>query len=139
MPRSASEAQIKRAYRKLAVKMHPDKVGGNEEEQKEATDKFAQVSHGAPGVSGGGGGGGAGAGRAPGRCDASAASSADVRLPPSLSRRTALHCTRHAAAYEVLTDAEKRRVYDQHGEEGLKKMAGGGGGGGGSAHDIFAQ
>ena len=26
MPRSATEAQIKRAYRKLALKMHPDKV-----------------------------------------------------------------------------------------------------------------
>ena len=34
VPRSATEAQIKRAYRKLALKMHPDKVqvgglGGN--------------------------------------------------------------------------------------------------------------
>ena len=44
------------------------------------------------------------------------------------------------AAYEVLTDAEKRKVYDRYGEEGLKQMGnGGGGGGGGSAQDIFSQ
>ena len=43
-----------------------------------------------------------------------------------------------AAAYEVLTDPEKRRVYDRYGEEGLKQM-GQGGGGGGSAQDIFSQ
>jgi DnaJ family protein B protein 11 len=38
----------------------------------------------------------------------------------------------------VLTDAEKRKVYDRYGEEGLKQM-GQGGGGGGSAQDIFSQ
>lgn len=43
-----------------------------------------------------------------------------------------------AAAYEVLTDPEKRRVYDRYGEEGLKQM-GGGGGGGHNAQDIFSQ
>lgn len=42
------------------------------------------------------------------------------------------------AAYEVLTDAEKRKVYDRYGEEGLKQM-GQGGGGGGNAQDIFSQ
>jgi DnaJ-class molecular chaperone len=39
----------------------------------------------------------------------------------------------------VLTDAEKRKVYDQYGEEGLKQMGQGGGGGGHNPMDIFAQ
>ena len=46
MHRSADEATIKRAYRKLALKMHPDKVQGNEEEKKRAAEKFSEVSHG---------------------------------------------------------------------------------------------
>jgi len=37
-------------------------------------------------------------------------------------------------AYEVLSDNEKREVYNQYGEEGLKE-----GGGGFSAEDIFSQ
>ena len=40
------------------------------------------------------------------------------------------------SAYEALSDPEKRRTYDQYGEEGLKQ---GGGGGGHSAQDIFSQ
>jgi len=39
----------------------------------------------------------------------------------------------------VLTDPEKRKVYDRYGEEGLKQMGGGGGGGGGNPNDIFSQ
>jgi hypothetical protein len=31
-------------------------------------------------------------------------------------------------AYAVLTDDDKRRIYDQYGEEGLKQQNGGGGG-----------
>jgi DnaJ family protein A protein 2 len=40
-------------------------------------------------------------------------------------------------AYEILSDAEKRQVYDRHGEERLKE--GGGGGGYGSAEDLFSS
>ncbi len=40
----------------------------------------------------------------------------------------------------MLTDTEKRKIYDNYGEEGLKNMAqGGGGGGGANPQDIFAQ
>ncbi len=44
------------------------------------------------------------------------------------------------AAYEVLSEPEKRRIYDRYGEEGLKEHEGRGGrGGGGGAQDIFSQ
>ncbi|CAM6084013.1 unnamed protein product [Calypogeia fissa] len=77
--KQASEEQIKRSYRKLALKYHPDKNPGDEE----ATKKFADINN----------------------------------------------------AYEVLSDGEKRRIYDQHGEEGLKQT--GGNRGGGFAGDLF--
>ncbi|KAI7697331.1 DnaJ -like protein subfamily B member 11 [Sarcoptes scabiei] len=65
--RSASTNQIKKAYRKLAKELHPDK---NKDDQ-EATRKFQDLG----------------------------------------------------AAYEVLSDPEKRKTYDRHGEEGLKQDA----------------
>lgn len=46
------------------------------------------------------------------------------------------------AAYEVLTDQEKRKIYDRYGEEGLKQFQGGRGGGGGGGmniQDIFSR
>nr|XP_058153599.1 dnaJ homolog subfamily B member 6 isoform X5 [Dasypus novemcinctus] len=70
--RHASPEDIKKAYRKLALKWHPDK---NPENKEEAERKFKQV----------------------------------------------------AEAYEVLSDAKKRDIYDKYGKEGLN-----GGGGGGS-------
>lgn len=63
--REASEEQIKRAYRKLALKYHPDKNSGD----VEAASRFAEIGN----------------------------------------------------AYEVLSDQNKRAVYDRHGEDGLKQ------------------
>ena len=74
VPKTATEAEIKKAYRKKALKEHPDK-GGDPEKFKEIT-----------------------------------------------------------AAYEVISDREKREMYDRHGEDGLK-----GGGGMHGAQDIFSQ
>ncbi|GLT42622.1 hypothetical protein SLA2020_166120 [Shorea laevis] len=86
VPKGASDEQIKRAYRKLALKYHPDKNHGNEEANK----KFAEINN----------------------------------------------------AYEVLSDGEKRGIYDRYGEDGLKQHAAGGGRGGGmgvNIQDIFSS
>ncbi|KAL6515934.1 DnaJ protein erdj3b [Orobanche gracilis] len=86
VPKGASDEQIKRAYRKLALKYHPDKNQGNEEANK----RFAEINN----------------------------------------------------AYEVLSDSEKRGIYDRYGEEGLKQHAangGRGGGGGMNIQDIFSS
>ncbi|KAI8810068.1 hypothetical protein BJ742DRAFT_867995 [Cladochytrium replicatum] len=74
---SASESDLKKAYRKLALKYHPDK-------NPDAGDKFKEISH----------------------------------------------------AYEILSDSQKRRIYDDYGEEGL---SGDGGMGGVSPEDLFSQ
>lgn len=42
-----------------------------------------------------------------------------------------------SAAYEVLSDPEKRQIYDEYGEDALKDGMGGGGGFGANPFDIF--
>ncbi|KAL0675927.1 hypothetical protein Bca4012_003908 [Brassica carinata] len=66
--RSAKDDDLKKAYRKLAMKWHPDK---NPNTKKEAEAKFKQISE----------------------------------------------------AYDVLSDPQKRAIYDQYGEEGLNSQA----------------
>lgn len=78
--RTATEAEIKKAYRRLAMKFHPDRNPNDHE----AEDKFKEAKE----------------------------------------------------AYEVLTDPQRRAIYDQHGHEGL---AGRGGPGGFSAGDAFSD
>ena len=70
--KQATENEIKKAYRKQALKYHPDRNPNNPEAEK----KFKEVSE----------------------------------------------------AYEVLSDANKKQIYDQYGEEGLKAQGGFGGG-----------
>lgn len=64
--RDASQEDIKKAYRKLALKWHPDRCSADKKE--EAQKKFQEIGE----------------------------------------------------AFEVLSDSEKKRIYDQVGEEGLK-------------------
>lgn len=83
--KSASADEIKKAYRKLAIKYHPDKNPGD----KSAEEKFKEA----------------------------------------------------AEAYEILSDSEKRSMYDRMGHQAFEGGMGGGGGFGGgfSAEDIFSQ
>lgn len=80
--RNASEEEIKKSYRKLAVKWHPDKNPTNKEESEK---KFKEISE----------------------------------------------------AYTILSDTEKRNIYDKYGEKGVQQHEGGGGGH--SPEDIFSM
>ncbi|GJQ10790.1 hypothetical protein GpartN1_g2581.t1 [Galdieria partita] len=71
--KNADDSALKKAYRKLAVKWHPDKNPNNKEF---AEKKFKEISE----------------------------------------------------AYQVLSDPEKRKIYDTYGEEGLAAQMGSGGG-----------
>jgi molecular chaperone DnaJ len=77
--RTATEVELKKAYRRLAMKFHPDR----NPDDHEAEEKFKECKE----------------------------------------------------AYEVLTDSQKRAVYDQHGHEGLAAR----GGAGFSAADAFSD
>ena len=81
--KNADATEIKKAYRKLALKYHPDKNPGD----KEAEEKFKEA----------------------------------------------------AEAYDVLSNEEKRRRYDQFGHAGVGGAGQGGFGGGMSMDDIFSQ
>ena len=78
--RESTEDEIKKSYKKLAMKHHPDR---NKENKDVNEKKFKEISH----------------------------------------------------AYEILKDKDKRKMYNDLGEEGLKNMSGGGG----NPHDIFAN
>jgi molecular chaperone DnaJ len=83
VPRNAAEAEITKAYRRLAMKFHPDRNPSD----VEAEGKFKEAKE----------------------------------------------------AYEILTDAQKRAVYDQHGHAGVEAMNRGGGRGGFGPGDAFSD
>ena len=68
--KNASESEIKKAYRKLALKYHPDRIKG-EKEKEEASKKFIEISN----------------------------------------------------AFEILSNPEKKKLYDQFGEAGINPQA----------------
>jgi len=69
VPKNADDPAIKKAFKKMSLKWHPDK---NKENPDKAKDQFVKIAN----------------------------------------------------AYEVLIDSEKRKIYDQYGEEGIKKGMG---------------
>jgi molecular chaperone DnaJ len=83
LPRNAGEADIRKSYRRLAMRHHPDRNPGD----KDAEDKFKEAKE----------------------------------------------------AYEILSDAQKRAVYDQHGHAGIEASRQGGGGSGFGGAEAFGD
>jgi len=83
LPRTATEADVKKAYRRLAMKYHPDRNPGD----KESEESFKEAKE----------------------------------------------------AYEVLSEADKRAIYDQHGHAGIDASRQGGGRGGAQGSDAFGE
>jgi molecular chaperone DnaJ len=83
VPRTATEAEIKKAYRRLAMKYHPDRNPNDQE----ALESFKEAKE----------------------------------------------------ACEVLTDTQKRAVYDQHGHAGVEASSRSGAGRGGFGADAFSD
>ncbi|MET0497927.1 MAG: molecular chaperone DnaJ [Steroidobacteraceae bacterium] len=83
LARTATEAEIKKAYRRMAMKFHPDR----NPDDAEAEGKFKEAKE----------------------------------------------------AYEVLTDEQKRAIYDQHGHEGLAARGGSGQNAADAFSDIFGD
>lgn len=82
--KSASESDIKKAYRKAAMKWHPDRWSNkSDSDKKQAENKFKEIGE----------------------------------------------------AYAILSDPQKRSMYDKYGMDAVK----GAGGGGGNPFDIFEQ
>ena len=81
--KDVSAAELKKAYRRVAMKFHPDR----NPDDPSAEDKFKEANE----------------------------------------------------AYEVLSDEQKRSVYDRHGHAGVDQQSGMGGGGSGNFSDIFGD
>ncbi|PPR92323.1 hypothetical protein GOBAR_AA28341 [Gossypium barbadense] len=89
--KNATDDDLKKSYRKLAMKWHPDK---NPNDKKEAETKFKQIS------------------------EAYEASDS----PMSVYQVNLINLVTLDILEQVLSDPQKRAVYDQYGEEGLKDM-----------------
>jgi len=119
VPRSADEAQIKRAFKKLAMANHPDRNPGDAPAHRISTGPAAHKLH-AP--------------RPPSRQQLSGTYHRAPPCPsPAGDDTAAKRFSEINEAYEVLSDPEQRQIYDKYGEEGLKQRRAGGGGGGGGA------